>query len=613
MDVELYVYDLSKGLARQWSLPLTGTHIDAIYHTAIVLNGVEYYFGHGIQTAYPGSTHHGQPMEKVHLGQTELPPDVISEYIESLGEIYTPEASHEIPLENQPQPQLIKLQSYDLFLHNCNNFTQDLAMFLLGKSIPDHIRNLPQTFLSTPFGQMIKPQIEAALRPVTQAPSTGVPTQTPTQAQVQLPNKVHQVTNLTQLNHELDQASHSAAIIFFTSATCPPCKALYPLYDELAEEAGTKATLIKVDISSAYDVAMKYGIKATPTFKTYLKGQETETWSGANASQLQGNIRLLIEMANPAHPHRKLNLPTFQRPIPPSSFIQYKNIPPLDKLLQKLPRESQTNNTLTSITTFITNSIKSNDPRETPLPPDLPTYPTYIESLLKETPSDAHFAIIDLTRLLTLDPRIASYFFSSQNPPSTLLSLLSQITQKEETPQESKSAYTKTLTTLHLLTNLLLTSPHLPTTTILSTPSLLTSTLTTLTTSLFHTSPKIRCAAASLAYNLTAQNHNSRIEGKGDLISEEDQVSLVAGLVEAIANEEESGEALRGFLMALGLVVYECVVGGEVEEVCRVLGVREVVLGKKGKGELLFGGGGGEMVKLLEGLIGEVAGLVGFS
>ncbi|KAE8369654.1 PPPDE putative peptidase domain-containing protein [Aspergillus caelatus] len=590
MDVELYVYDLSKGLARQWSLPLTGTHIDAIYHTAIVLNGVEYYFGHGIQTAYPGSTHHGQPMEKVHLGQTELPPDVISEYIESLGEIYTPE-------------------SYDLFLHNCNNFTQDLAMFLLGKSIPDHIRNLPQTFLSTPFGQMIKPQIEAALRPVTQAPSTGVPTQTPTQSQVPSPNKVHQVTNLTQLNHELNQASHSAAIIFFTSATCPPCKALYPLYDELAEEAGSKATLIKVDISSAYDVAMKYGIKATPTFKTYLKGQETETWSGANASQLQGNIRLLIEMANPAHPHRKLNLPTFQRPIPASSFIHYKNIPPLDKLLQKLPRETQTNNTLTSITTFITNSIKSNDPRETPLPPDLPTYPTYIESLLKETPSDAHFAIIDLTRLLTLDPRIASYFFSSQTPPSTLLSLLSQ---REETPQESKSAYTKTLTTLHLLTNLLLTSPHLPTTTILSTPPLLTNTLSTLTSSLFHTSPKIRCAAASLAYNLTAQNHNSRIEGKGDLISEEDQVSLVAGLVEAIANEEESGEALRGFLMALGLVVYECAVGGEVEEVCRVLGVREVILGKKGKGELLFGGGE-EMVKLLEGLIGEVAGLVGFS
>lgn len=82
----------------------------------------------------------------------------------------------------------------------------------------------------------------------------------------------------------------------------------------------------------------------------------------------------------------------------------------------------------------------------------------------------------------------------------------------------------------------------------------------------------------------------------------------MAGLVEAIANEEESGEALRGFLMALGLVVYECAVGGEVEEVCRVLGSRETVLGKK-KGGLF---GGGEEERKLEGLIGEVVGLVGF-
>ncbi|KAF5855515.1 hypothetical protein ETB97_009092, partial [Aspergillus alliaceus] len=280
MDVELYVYDLSKGLARQWSLPLTGTHMDAIYHTSIVLDGVEYYFGHGIQTSVPGSTHHGQPMER----------------------------------------------SYDLFLHNCNNFTQDLAMFLVGKSIPDHIRNLPQTFLSTPFGQMMKPQIEAALRGVTQAPSAapqpapGVPAQTMTTPVHQQPTsqpqphgKVRVVANLAQLERELASASHSCAVIFFTSATCPPCKAMYPVYDELAEEAGAKAALIKVDISTAYDVSMKYPVRGTPTFKTYLKGKEADTWSGANASQLRGNIRLLLEMAHPTHPHHHLDLPTFQR------------------------------------------------------------------------------------------------------------------------------------------------------------------------------------------------------------------------------------------------------------------------------------------------------------
>ena len=70
---------------------MTGTQIDAIYHTSIVLDGIEYYFGQGIQTAVPGSTHHGQPIEVVRLGTTELPKDVVEEYIQSLEEIYSPE------------------------------------------------------------------------------------------------------------------------------------------------------------------------------------------------------------------------------------------------------------------------------------------------------------------------------------------------------------------------------------------------------------------------------------------------------------------------------------------------------------------------------------------
>ena len=72
-------------------MPLTGTQIDAIYHTSIVLGGVEYYFGQGIQTAAPGSTHHGRPMQILPLGKTELPAEVVEEYVVSLTEVYTPE------------------------------------------------------------------------------------------------------------------------------------------------------------------------------------------------------------------------------------------------------------------------------------------------------------------------------------------------------------------------------------------------------------------------------------------------------------------------------------------------------------------------------------------
>jgi len=54
--------------------------------------------------------------------------DVIEEYLDSLREIYTVEA-------------------YDLWRHNCNNFSNDFAMFLLGKGIPSHISNMPQAVL----------------------------------------------------------------------------------------------------------------------------------------------------------------------------------------------------------------------------------------------------------------------------------------------------------------------------------------------------------------------------------------------------------------------------------------------------------------------------------
>ncbi len=41
--VQLHVYDLSQGLARQLSLPMMGVHIDAVYHTGIVAFGKEWF------------------------------------------------------------------------------------------------------------------------------------------------------------------------------------------------------------------------------------------------------------------------------------------------------------------------------------------------------------------------------------------------------------------------------------------------------------------------------------------------------------------------------------------------------------------------------------------
>ncbi|CAG8903835.1 unnamed protein product [Penicillium egyptiacum] len=561
MDVSLYVYDLSK-----YSLALTGTQMDAIYHTSIVLNGIEYYFGQGIQTAAPGSTHHGQPVEIVKLGTTELPNDVIEEYLGSLATIYTPE-------------------SYDLFLHNCNNFTQDLSMFLVGKSIPEHIINLPRTFLETPFGQMMRPQIETALKGVTQGTRTGPapgPSILPTTARAVPPvpqpaahpaaGTVRMVSNLSQLQSELSSASHSCAVIFFTSSTCPPCKAAYPTYDQLAAEAGERATLIKVDVGVAHDVGMKYSVHSTPTFMTFLKGQKLDEWSGVTPAKLVGNVRMLLEMAHPAHPHRQLRLPSLQREV--TTLVMYKKVPPLEKLLQKLPVAFKEGHGVAQVIEFVKLRHSTSEPVADIRVPDLHAFATTLTSIYSTLPSDSHFAVVDLVRLLLLDPR-ASGYFAEEAQHATLLTLLAPLSQDDL----SSCPYNLRIVALQLACNLFSTPLY---------PEQLTSSLSPLretclrlaTNSLLDSQTSLRVVAASFAYNLASFNHNARIEGNPDPLSEEDQVELTASLLEAVSRENESVEALHGLLFALGLLVYEAPMDGSLIDLCRAMSVAETISGK---------------------------------
>ena len=96
MEVELYVYDLSRGIARNLSATILGTQLNAVYHTAIVLQGIEYVYDGGIKAVEPGMTHLGPPMQKLSLGKTDLPMEVIQDFLESLRPIYTLEVSMDL-------------------------------------------------------------------------------------------------------------------------------------------------------------------------------------------------------------------------------------------------------------------------------------------------------------------------------------------------------------------------------------------------------------------------------------------------------------------------------------------------------------------------------------
>ena len=55
--------------------------VDGIWHTGIVIGGREYFFGQGIQHAPAGRTPFGDPMQILHLGDTEVPDELVQDFL----------------------------------------------------------------------------------------------------------------------------------------------------------------------------------------------------------------------------------------------------------------------------------------------------------------------------------------------------------------------------------------------------------------------------------------------------------------------------------------------------------------------------------------------------
>ena len=51
--VQLAVYDLSHGMAKQYLSGLLGISVEAIYHTGVRVYGYEYFYSDGIQKMHP--------------------------------------------------------------------------------------------------------------------------------------------------------------------------------------------------------------------------------------------------------------------------------------------------------------------------------------------------------------------------------------------------------------------------------------------------------------------------------------------------------------------------------------------------------------------------------
>lgn len=87
-------------------------------------------------------------------------------------------------------------------------------------------------------------------------------------------DNLHHIESSSQLDELL--ASNTYVAIDFYADWCPPCKAIAPLYQSLAEKHGADKYLAfaKVNVDHVQDVAARYGITAMPTFLFFKDGQQ---------------------------------------------------------------------------------------------------------------------------------------------------------------------------------------------------------------------------------------------------------------------------------------------------------------------------------------------------
>lgn len=74
-------------------------------------------------------------------------------------------------------------------------------------------------------------------------------------------------------------------LVDFWAVTCPPCRALAPVLDSIAEEFAGKAKVVKVDVMDNMDIALRYDVSLMPTLSFFKNGERLGQIVGAKPRQ----------------------------------------------------------------------------------------------------------------------------------------------------------------------------------------------------------------------------------------------------------------------------------------------------------------------------------------
>lgn len=80
-------------------------------------------------------------------------------------------------------------------------------------------------------------------------------------------------------------------VIDFYATWCGPCKMIAPAFEQLCQIYKNEAIFVKIDVDKAQEIAMKYKIKAMPTFKIIKDENEIQSIQGANIQGVENAIK----------------------------------------------------------------------------------------------------------------------------------------------------------------------------------------------------------------------------------------------------------------------------------------------------------------------------------
>lgn len=109
-------------------------------------------------------------------------------------------------------------------------------------------------------------------------------------------DKIKHVTDAT-FDQDVLKAD-KPVVVDFWAPWCGPCRALAPVFEQLAEEYDGKVLFTKVNTDENSDTPMKLGIRGIPTMILYLNGEEADRMVGFSPKPvIQRKLDALVEAA----------------------------------------------------------------------------------------------------------------------------------------------------------------------------------------------------------------------------------------------------------------------------------------------------------------------------